>query len=170
MTDTRTAETTSQPTGELPENREIPASARQDAGASVESSSEPQATERLSTADIARGGTATEPDAARTGNGASHASTNSGDTKTAPLFSDEAASSLRERWTDIQAGFVDEPRNAVEQADALVAEVMKRLAEGFSTERQALEQQWSSGGDASTEDLRMALRRYRSFFDRLLAI
>lgn len=88
----------------------------------------------------------------------------------APLFSDDAANDLRERWTDVQAGFVDEPRNAVEQADGLVAEVMKRLADSFATERQALEQQWSSGQDASTEDLRIALRRYRSFFDRLLSV
>jgi hypothetical protein len=80
------------------------------------------------------------------------------------------AGELRERWTDVQAGFVDEPKSAVEQADALVAEVMKRLADSFATERQALEQQWSRGDDASTEDLRVALRRYRSFFDRLLSI
>jgi hypothetical protein len=88
----------------------------------------------------------------------------------APLFADDAASELRDRWTDVQAGFVDEPRKSVEQADGLVAEVMKRLADSFATERQALEQQWSAGEDASTEDLRIALRRYRSFFDRLLSI
>jgi hypothetical protein len=87
-----------------------------------------------------------------------------------PLFDDAAASDLRDRWTDVQTGFVDEPRSAVEAADSLVAEVMKRLADGFATERQALEQQWSRGDDVSTEDLRLALRRYRSFFDRLLKI
>jgi len=70
----------------------------------------------------------------------------------------------------VQTGFVDEPRAAVEQADALVAEVMKRLADSFATERQALEQQWSRGDDVSTEELRLALRRYRSFFDRLLSV
>ena len=58
----------------------------------------------------------------------------------------------------------------MEHADELVAEVMKRLADSFASERQSLERQWSSGGDASTEDLRIALRRYRSFFDRLLAL
>ncbi len=88
----------------------------------------------------------------------------------APLFDDAAATDLRDRWTDVQTGFVDEPRSAVEAADSLVAEVMKRLADGFATERQALEQQWSRGDDVSTEDLRLALRRYRSFFDRLLKI
>jgi hypothetical protein len=92
------------------------------------------------------------------------------DAKVAPLFSEDASTELRDRWTDVQAGFVDEPRDSVQQADALVAEVMKRLADSFSTERQSLERQWSSGEEASTEDLRVALRRYRSFFDRLLSI
>jgi hypothetical protein len=93
------------------------------------------------------------------------------DTKrAAPLFADDAATELRERWTEVQTRFVDEPRNAVEQADALVAEVMKRLTDSFATERQALEQQWSRGDDVSTEELRLALRRYRSFFDRLLSV
>jgi hypothetical protein len=88
----------------------------------------------------------------------------------APLFTEDAATELRDRWTEVQTGFVDEPRKAVEQADALVAEVMKRLAESFATERQALEQQWSKGDDVSTEELRISLRRYRSFFDRLLSV
>jgi hypothetical protein len=68
----------------------------------------------------------------------------------------------------VQASFVDEPRKAVQEADNLVASVMKRLAEGFAKERSALEQQWDSGDNVSTEDLRVALQRYRSFFDRLL--
>jgi hypothetical protein len=90
--------------------------------------------------------------------------------RAAPLFAGDASSELRERWTEVQTGFVDQPREAVEQADALVAEVMKRLADSFATERQALEQQWSRGDDVSTEELRLALRRYRSFFDRLLSV
>jgi hypothetical protein len=73
------------------------------------------------------------------------------------------------RWQEIQASFVDEPRTSVEQADALVADLMQRLAAGFSDERQRLEGQWDRGDDVSTEDLRVALTRYRSFFDRLLA-
>jgi hypothetical protein len=73
------------------------------------------------------------------------------------------------RWETIQTGFVDEPRQTVEQADELVAEVMKRLAEGFADERSRLEQQWGRGEDVSTEDLRIALQRYRAFFQRLLA-
>jgi hypothetical protein len=87
-----------------------------------------------------------------------------------PLFDEAATGQLRDRWSDVQAGFVDEPRSAVEHADALVAEVMQQLAQGFATERQHLEQQWSRGADVSTEDLRLALQRYRSFFDRLLSI
>ena len=81
----------------------------------------------------------------------------------------EGAEGLRSRWEAIQAGFVDEPRRAVEQADALVREVIDQLSRSFSSERQGLEEQWSRGADASTEDLRVALRRYRSFFDRLLS-
>jgi hypothetical protein len=87
-----------------------------------------------------------------------------------PLFPSEEAGQLRERWTSIQAGFVDEPRRAVEDADGLVAQAMKRLAETFAEERQRLEGAWDRGDDVSTEDLRLALQRYRSFFGRLLAV
>jgi hypothetical protein len=73
------------------------------------------------------------------------------------------------QWRDIQAEFVDEPRQAVKDGDALVAELMQRLAQTFATEREQLESQWAGGDDVSTEDLRQSLRRYRSFFDRLLA-
>jgi len=68
----------------------------------------------------------------------------------------------------VQVGFVDEPQRCVQEADGLVAEVMQRLADSFARERQDLEAQWASGGEASTEDLRVALQRYRSFFNRLL--
>jgi hypothetical protein len=88
----------------------------------------------------------------------------------APLFAIEDASGYRTRWGAIQTGFVDEPRKAVEEADTLVAEVMKRLAEVFSDERRQLESQWERADQISTEDLRLAMRRYRSFFERLLAI
>ena len=72
------------------------------------------------------------------------------------------------RWQEIQSTFVDRPRESVEQADALVAELMRRLATSFSDERERLEGQWDGGDDVSTEDLRVVLTRYRSFFDRLL--
>jgi hypothetical protein len=86
-----------------------------------------------------------------------------------PLFPDEELHNFRARWDQVQTSFVDEPRQAVEQADSLVANVVKRIAEQFSAERTTLEQQWAKGDNVSTEDLRQALRRYRSFFDRLLA-
>jgi hypothetical protein len=86
-----------------------------------------------------------------------------------PLFSGDDGDRLRSRWQEVQAAFVDERRSAVKEADALVAELMRRLAETFSQERQQLESQWDRDGDVSTEDLRVALQRYRSFFDRLLS-
>ncbi len=87
-----------------------------------------------------------------------------------PLFPDAERQELKNSWERIQVGFVDEPRSAVEQADSLVASAMKRLAEIFAQERSNLEQQWGRGDNVSTEDLRLALQRYRSFFHRLLAI
>jgi hypothetical protein len=85
-----------------------------------------------------------------------------------PLLSDSEIGDLRSRWSSIQAEFVDEPRRSVEQADQLVATAMQRLAEGFANERASLERQWDSGDAVSTEDLRVALQRYRAFFGRLL--
>jgi hypothetical protein len=88
----------------------------------------------------------------------------------APLFHDEELGGFRTRWEAIQTGFVDEPRSAVEQADSLVSEMMKRLAEVFGDERKSLEEHWGRGDNVSTEDLRIALKRYRSFFERLLSV
>ena len=88
----------------------------------------------------------------------------------ARLFADAETSELRRSWDSIQAGFVDEPRRAVEDADHLVASTMKRLAEVFADERNRLEAQWARGDDVSTEDLRVALQRYRAFFTRLLSV
>ena len=85
------------------------------------------------------------------------------------LLPDDETERFTRRWREIQESFVDEPRSSVEQADALVADLMQRLAAGFSDERQRLEGQWDRGDDVSTENLRVALTRYRSFFDRLLA-
>lgn len=88
----------------------------------------------------------------------------------APLLPENEIAELRRQWDTIQTGFVDEPRRAVEQADGLVASAMKRLAEVFAAERAQLESQWDRGDDVSTEDLRLALQRYRTFFGRLLSI
>ena len=87
-----------------------------------------------------------------------------------PLFADTEGHDFRSKWDQIQIGFVDEPRKAVQDADSLVAQTMKRLAEIFSDERKKMEAQWSRGDDVSTEDLRVALQRYRSFFNRLLSM
>jgi hypothetical protein len=92
------------------------------------------------------------------------------DEQAGALFSPEEATDFRSRWEAIQASFVDEPRQAVEQADTLVAVAIKRLAEMFAAERTKLEGQWDRGDNVSTEDLRLALRRYRSFFGRLLSV
>jgi len=129
-------------------------------------------------ADDSRAGERPEPDAADVGNGSQEAaSQGSSATATATATADEAREPLlpsdqserfTSRWQEIQAGFVDEPQQSVEQADALVADLMQRLAAIFSDEREQLEAQWAQGDDVSTEDLRVALMQYRSFFDRLL--
>jgi hypothetical protein len=92
------------------------------------------------------------------------------DEHAAQLLSPDEAKEFRVRWDTIQGGFVDEPRRAVEQADNLVAGAMKRLAEILADERSKLEGQWEREDSASTEDLRLALRRYRAFFGRLLSV
>lgn len=88
----------------------------------------------------------------------------------APLFGAEEGEGLRGHWEAVQAAFVDDPRAAVQRADALVVEVVEKLTSSFSNERSRLEAQWSQGEDVSTEDLRQSLRRYRSFFERLLRL
>ena len=92
------------------------------------------------------------------------------DERPAPLFAGTETDGYRTQWDAIQTGFVDEPRRAVVEADALVALVIKRLSEVFADERAGLEDQWGHGSEISTEDLRLALRKYRSFFERLLAL
>ena len=87
-----------------------------------------------------------------------------------PLFATDQSERFTSRWQEVQTSFVDQPREAVAEADALVADLMQRLAASFSQERERLEAQWDRGDDVSTEDLRVALTRYRSFFDRLLSV
>jgi len=119
---------------------------------------------RLSTADLAQAGNrplVTPPPAAPK-NGAPESNE--------PLFAANDTQDFRSRWEKIQIGFVDEPRKAVEQADELVASAIKRLAEVFASEREKLEGEWDKNDNVSTEDLRVALRRYRSFFNRLLSV
>jgi hypothetical protein len=93
--------------------------------------------------------------------------TNAG-SSTAALLDREESEHLRTRWNEIQGKFVDEPRSAVQQADALVSEVIEKITQMFANEHSSLEGQWNQGNDVSTEDLRQALQRYRSFFNRLV--
>ncbi len=86
------------------------------------------------------------------------------------LLSKSESEDFQARWTNIQTGFVDDPRLAIEQADTLVADLMKRLTQVFSDERMQLEEKWKPEDDVSTEDLRIALRSYRSFIGRLLSV
>jgi hypothetical protein len=87
-----------------------------------------------------------------------------------PLLPQDSVQDFRTHWDKIQTGFVDEPRNAVQAADELVAQAIKRLAESFAEERNRLGRQWERGDAVNTEDLRVALRKYRSFFQRLLSV
>jgi hypothetical protein len=92
------------------------------------------------------------------------------DSGLAPLFLGDVADEFRQRWDTIQIGFVDDPRQAVQGADELVAQVMKSLAGSFAEQRERIEADIGRGGQADTENLRVALQRYRSFFQRLLSI
>ena len=86
------------------------------------------------------------------------------------LFADDEMVGLRARWDSVQASFVDDPKECVQKADGLVSDVVDQLTSSFSHARSRLEEQWARGEAASTEDLRIALKRYREFFDRLLAV
>ena len=122
---------------------------------------------RLSTSDIARAADRRDDEVTERAAEGAPQPIDDGPT---PLFADEELKGYRARWSGIQTGFVDEPRRAVEEADSLVAELMKRLADGFAEERGKLEAHWERADKVSTEDLRVAMRRYRSFFERLLSI
>ena len=137
--------------------------------AAPETSAEEENDRNLTTASLARAtpADAASPTEARSFAGDKAAAETGSQT---PLFPAQEAGALRQRWDEIQTGFVDEPRRAVEDADGLVAQAMKRLAETFAEERARLEGQWDRGDEVSTEDLRQALQRYRAFFGRLLAI
>lgn len=92
-----------------------------------------------------------------------------GETQSESLLGSQEADAYQSRWEAIQATFVDEPRASVQQADGLVAEVIRRLTENFAQKRSELESRWERGDEVSTEDLRVSLQYYRAFFQRLLA-
>jgi hypothetical protein len=120
--------------------------------------------ERLTTRDIARNMEKA------TGDPEPRVATAAREVRALPMFAGDEAAGYRTQWEAVQTGFVDEPHKAVEEADALVAQVIKRLSEVFADERTNLEHQWDRGDQISTEDLRVALQKYRSFFDRLLSL
>jgi hypothetical protein len=142
------------------ENRETVA---EDEGRAEETPPLTNGEERPSTADIAAGGDREEGVTDE-----SREESDRSDDERQPLLAEDATTDVRGRWETIQGSFVDEPRRAVEEADTLVAELMQQLADSFAKERQALEDQWDRGDEVSTEELRISLQRYRSFFDRLL--
>lgn len=124
----------------------------------------------MSTADLAQAGEAQPPATDSRESAEPQPQSSTAEAAPTALLPSEEATELRRKWDNIQAGFVDEPRRAVEDADALVASAMKRLAEIFAAERSSLESQWDRGDNVSTEDLRLALQRYRAFFARLLTV
>ena len=144
-------------TGEPPEPRELP---------------EP----RLTTADLAPSANRSVPSVeksdrtTRESDGVPRAHRSDTDAELAPLFTQDAARDFRSRWDVVQRGFVDDPQEAVRAGDELVAQVIKNLAETFSSQRAAIEHEMHQAQVPSTESLRLALRSYRSFFERLLAI
>jgi hypothetical protein len=95
--------------------------------------------------------------------------TSAGSKENVALLPENMLGDLRQRWDEVQAGFVDDPKSAVEKADRLVEDAVRRLTQSFARERANLEATWGRGEQASTEDLRVALQRYRSFFNRLLS-
>ncbi|GAA2282702.1 hypothetical protein GCM10010430_80580 [Kitasatospora cystarginea] len=118
--------------------------------------------------DAESGQTATPPDETTAqGEAADRGAT--GQEETEPLLPSAQAQELRTRWQQVQTRFVDDPREAVHTADELVADLMRRLAESFADHKQRLESQWNQGEPVDTEELRLALQKYRSFFNRLLS-
>jgi hypothetical protein len=122
-------------------------------------------TTELTTAELAAAANARERDKMQPGE---PPPTHQDDDRSVAMYSEDQLRDFRARWDQIQAGFVDEPRGAVERADGLVADAIAKLAEGFARTRAQVEEQWKRGDKVSTEDLRLALRHYRSFFTRLL--
>jgi len=81
----------------------------------------------------------------------------------------EDVAEFRSRWADVQASFIDDPHRACEQADNLVDLVLTRLTERFAKERKQLVLKWDRGHERTeTEELRVAMKGYRTLIDRLL--
>lgn len=120
--------------------------------------------QNLSTADLA---SASAKPAAEDSRADAAPDRSGGDVEAPPLIDEDKVTGFRDRWQNVQTGFVDDPKQAVHQADELVAAVISALATTFAEHKSELEGQWRQG-EPATEELRIALRRYRSFFDQLL--
>lgn len=161
------------PTGSVETSTEAPASATENTGSSTgttESAPEvvaapAEGTQRSPDVPDASG-EEQHPSAEAAQPSTENADTSAGQT----LFADDELSVLRLRWDEVQSGFVDDPRDCVQKADGLVSDVVDRITTGFSEARSRLEEQWARGEEGSTEDLRLALKRYREFFQRLLEL
>lgn len=126
--------------------------------------------QNLSTADLASASAKSTTEDSHTGDARTDTTTpaqSGGDVETPALIDEEKVTGFRDRWQNVQTGFVDDPKQAVQQADELVAGVISALATTFAEHKSELESQWQQG-EPATEELRIALRRYRSFFDQLL--
>ena len=167
MTEPRSATQEAPPEATQDDDDVVEAAEARRAEADVAGTGRGEASEASTTAEPAAATAAAEPPGGAAPSSAPAKPMNGGQ---AALFDEAAAADLQQRWQAIQVQFVDEPRGAVEQADRLVDDVLRQLTESFKRERGELEQAWSGGDEASTEDLRQAIRRYRSFFNRLLAV
>jgi len=147
----------------------LPRAVRGPAGDARDRGGDEMTDERLTTADIATSEDAQAP-MSRDADGDDRGDDGDRQQALEPLLEEKRAQGLRDRWHTLQARFVDDPRETVADADALVAELLQELASTFSSARADLERQWTAGDDVSTEDLRLALQRYRSFFERLLNV
>jgi hypothetical protein len=148
---------------------------RTDAPAAADRQSEPQAPpasdRQFEKVPVAAAPLSTEETRQDTQASATHRSAERAEPATdGDLFAADELAGLRARWDNVQAGFVDDPRECVHKADSLVSDVVEQLTSGFSATRARLEEQWARGEQASTEDLRVALTQYREFFQRLLAV
>src|SRR4051794_5297491 len=141
-----------------------------DQTAHADRSAEPERIEPPTESADTTGGFANPTETGHAPDNTSHAPADTADLSDQMLFADIELTGMRSRWVEVQSAFVDDPRDCVQKADSLVADVVDKLTTSFSSARAHLEEQWSRGEEVSTEDLRIALKRYREFFERLLAV
>ncbi|MET9319284.1 hypothetical protein ABZX75_03655 [Streptomyces sp. NPDC003038] len=144
-----------------------------ESGLSTEDLAQPETADTTEQSAVFPGEATTDRDAEQAAGdeepaGEEERSVSESDAQDKPLLDSKDAEEYRRAWSDIQGRFVDDPQDAVRSADTLVAEVMQTLAKTFSDHKKELQGPWDRGEEVATEDLRLALQHYRSFFDRLL--